>query len=302
MDRTYTILRYNPGTFLGEPFYDWRGRLFEELARHLSSRGMRVRVEERSSFRVRRSRFETRRIPILDSLAILQNDRTGEYCVLDCHDWTVTKELDLLAGDAGCKRILKCQYRPTAFAGPRYRKVRRWTYFDRFWPEKEHAIVADRATPRTSDALYFRGSDWGPRDRILQELGDREVISGDRRAIEFDAYFRESARHRVMLSLPGIADVCNRDVECFGRGVCVLRPRLRAELHHGLIPDHHYVSVDVHVGRADPVEVADAIARRFRDVAGDHAYLDAVARNAAQWYDENVRVGAAMSLTARLLA
>lgn len=291
MSQSHTIYRNNPGTFLGEPFYDWRGAVFEELARYLSSRGTRVRIEERSAFR---------EIPVRDSFAILENDATGDYYALDCHDWVATNELELLVRDARCKRILKCQYRAAAFTGAEREKVRPWTYFDRFWPRDEQRIVADRAVARTSDALYFRGSDWGARDRVLAELRARGVLS-DPQKVGFDEYFRESAAYRVMLSLPGIADACNRDVECFGRGACVLRPKFRSEFHNPLAPDYHYVSVDVHVRKTDPVEIADRIERRFREIAGDHAYIESVAKNAARWYDENVRRDAAMRLTSRLL-
>jgi hypothetical protein len=301
LSQSHTIYRYNPGTFLGEPFYDWRGHAFEELARYLSSRTMFVKVEERESFDVRLGSFETRQIAIRDSLAILQNDHTGEYYALDCHDWIAPADLALMVRDSRCKKILKCQYRPAVFKEPDFQKVQPWTYFDRFWPKNEQLIVSGRRIPRTSDALYFRGADWGPRGRILEELSSRGVIPSDFRIVDFDDYFRESAAHRVMLSLPGIADVCNRDVECFGRGTCVLRPKLRTEFHNKLIPDYHYVSVDVHARKTDPVEVADRIERRFRDIAGDHAFIDSVVSNAARWYDENVRIDAVMKLTTRLL-
>jgi hypothetical protein len=104
-----------------------------------------------------------------------------------------------------------------------------------------------------------------------------------------------------MLSLPGMADVCNRDIECFGRGTCVLRPRMRNQFHDVLIPDHHYVSVDVQLSGSDPVEVADRIERRFREIAHDHAFIASVAGHAARWYDDNVRGDVPMKLTARLL-
>ena len=126
-------------------------------------------------------------------------------------------------------------------------------------------------------------------------------MNADFRIIDFDAYFRESCQHRVILSLPGMADICNRDVECFGSGACILRPRLLNEFHNELIPDYHYISVNTRYWKIDPVEVADNIEKRFREVMDDPAYIESVARNAAQWYDENVRIDAAMKLTSQLL-
>lgn len=300
MSQGYTIYRDNPGTFLGEAFYDWRSHAFEELARHLRSQGVDVKVEDRSSFDVLVGPAEKKRIAIRDSLALMQQDHTGEYYVLDCHDLIKTDDLELMVRDPRCKRILKCQYRAKVFTEPLYRKVGPWIYFDRFWPKNEAQIVSYRSVPRTSDALYFRGADWGKRGAILTELSKRGVISSDFQIISSDEYFRESIAHRVMLSLPGMADICNRDVECFGSGTCVLRPRLRNEFHNPLIPDHHYISVNV-PHNASPAEIADGIERRFKDTIDDRAYIEFIAGNAARWYDENVRLDAAMELTGQLL-
>jgi hypothetical protein len=105
----------------------------------------------------------------------------------------------------------------------------------------------------------------------------------------------------VILSLPGMADLCNRDVESFASGTCVLRPKLRNEFYNELIPDYHYISVDTKYYKIDPVEVADKIEQRFREIADDHEFIEFVVKNAARWYDENVRLGPAMKLTAQLL-
>ena len=296
----YTIYRYNPGTILRIAFYDWRGRVFEMLAQHLSALGVPVRVEERATFEVH-ERGAPRRMPLPDSLAIMQHERSGEYYVLDCYDLVRSDELELLVRDPRCRRILKAQYRSSAFARPGYEKVRPWTYFDRFWPEVEEAMVAVRARARRTDTLYFRGSEWGERGRVLEILRDRGLIAREFDRIEFDDYFRESSRHAVMLSLPGVADACNRDIEGFARGACVIRPRMRTEFHDPLVPDHHYVSVDVRLRGTDPVVVADALESRFREVVANPDYRAAVGRNAAQWYDANVRLAPAMELTTRLL-
>ena len=301
MSHSYTIYRNNPGNFFGQVFYDWRGHAFQEVARCLCSQGMDVRLEDRESFEVFLGPSDRIQVSIRDSLAIVKDDQTGEYCLLDCHDMVKTADLELMVRDSRSKRVLKCQYHPRAFREPVYEKVRPWTYFDRFWPKNEQRIVSSRDIPRTSDSLYFRGADWGDRGLILEELSKRGVMNSDFQIIDWDDYFRESTAHRVMLSLPGYADICNRDVECFGSGTCVLRPRLHIEFHNELIPDYHYVSVNTKWRNVEPVEIADRIEQRFREVVDDREYIEFIARNAARWYDENVRVEAAMALTAQLL-
>ncbi len=301
MSPRYTLYSCNPEEFLGERFYDWRKHVFVEVAGHLRRLGYEVTLEDRNWFDVSAGSSATERITILDSLAFLQDDDTGEYYTLDCHDMVKLRELELMVDDDRCRRVLKCQYLPELFDQPRYEKVRRWTYFDRFWPKHEDRLRAYRGVARTSGELYFRGADWGKRGRILRELSRRGVIRPDFKIVDYERYISESTEHRFMLSLPGFADICNRDIECFGSGTCVLRPRLRNEAHSKLIADYHYVSVDVRCGSADAVEVAGKIEQRFSEIVNDHAFVDSVIDNAARWYDENVSASSAVQLSTQLL-
>jgi len=297
----YTLCRNNPGVFLGQPFYDWRKHVFEELVRHLRARGIDVTIEDRIAFEIRPYRAPPRVITILDSLAILENDCTGDYMILDCHDNVRTEEVDLFARDQRCTRILKCQYRAELFQGPGYEKVLPWTYFDRFWPSNDDLLVSARQAERHLDRLYFRGADWGRRARILAELQRRDLTNPDFGVVDYADYLRESTDYRIVLSLPGMADFCNRDVEWFGGGACVLRPRMINDVYNELVPDYHYVSIDMNYWGHSPAVVADRIEQRFREVIGDPDYLRFVATNAARWYDANVRVTPAMELTIRQL-
>jgi len=301
LSHRYTIYSNNPEDFLGASFYDWRKYVFLGLRDYLCSHGLDVRHEHRESFEVILKHSKTKDVAIRDSLAVMQNDQTRDYFVLDCHDMVKTRELLLFVRDHRCKRVLKCQYRSKVFKEGDYQKVRPWTYFDRYWPKNEKSLIESRGIPRTSNSLYFRGADWAKRDRILEELSRKGVISSDFQIIDFDDYFRETLEHRVILSLPGMADICNRDIEGFGSGTCVLRPTVETEFHNELIPDYHYISVDTKIRKNDPIEVADKIEQRFREIIDDHSYIASVVRNAANWYDENVRRDAAMKLTAELL-
>lgn len=262
---------------------------------------MDVAVEDRETFEVRTARAGAMTIRVRDSLAIVCDDRTGSYRVLDCHDYVETDELALFVSDERCTKVLKCQYRAADLGGPGYEKVVPWTYFDRFWPRKADLLVASRKAARSIDLMYFRGADWDRRAGVLDELRKRGLTNPDFSVVRYSDYIREANGYRVMLSLPGLADFCHRDVECFGSGACVLRPRLKNEFHDDLVPDYHYVSVDTDYRGDGPVAVADRIEQRFREIIRDPEYMDFVAGNAARWYDANVRVGAVMDLTARLL-
>lgn len=301
MDDSYTIYHNNPEILLGKPFYDWRKYLFQGVAEYLCFRGFDVTHAIKDSFDIFYESSEKKSVAIPDSMAIMQNDLSEEFFVLDCHDLITPVELLLFISDPRCRKVLKCQYDKHIFKDGPYEKVKPWTYYDRFWPKNEQKFLESRSLHRTSNSLYFRGADWAKRDRILEELIKRGIINSDFQAIDFDDYFRETVNHRIILSLPGVADICNRDVEGFGSGTCVLRPKVKTTFHNDLIPDIHYVSVDIDVKTADHVTVADKIEQRFTEIVDDHAYIAQIVENAASWYDKNVKRAAALELTARLL-
>jgi hypothetical protein len=59
--------------------------------------------------------------------------------------------------------------------------------------------------------------------------------------------------------------------------------------------------VDTDFGKDPPSEVAARIEERYRQVIDRRDYIARVARNAAAWYDRNIRFPQSMDLTARLL-
>ncbi len=301
MSHQYTLYYRPQEDILGESFYDWRKHVFQETANYLDSQGLTVTQTHKKSFEINSGTAQKIQMEIPDSMAILQNEQSGDYYVLDCHDLVLPEELKLLAKDNKCKKILKCQYRASVFRSNIFQKVRPWTYFDRYWPQHQDQMTEFRNEKRTSEFVYFRGADWAQRDIILSDLSRRGIIPADYQPINYEEYFRESCQHQIMLSLPGMADVCHRDIESFASGTCVLRPRLINEFHNKLIPDHHYISVNIKYAKLAPLEVTNKIEEKFREVANNHDLIESISKNAAKWYDENVRLNAAMKLTAQLL-
>jgi len=197
--------------------------------------------------------------------------------------------------------MLKCQYRSSDISGFRTRIVRPWTYFDANWPRQQDAQIELRNCSRSVAQLYFRGQLWEERKTIVLILQNRKVLNPDAAAISHKKFLRELASQRLALSLPGFGDFCHRDVEafrCWNSGVASEGPQsvsLRTEA------DFHYVSVNTDIAKDSAAVVAARIEERYREVIGQTDYLAEVARNAAAWYDRNIRFPQSMVLTAKLL-
>ena len=280
---------------------DWRQKVFSLVAEQLRNEGADVRIEDRANFRVRGLNLLGKDVPIRDSLAILQNDRTLLYWLLDCHDWTAPWDLHFFQGDLRCRGVLKCQYRPSDLKTFRSRIVRPWTYFDANWPNQQQKQRELRSRERTLSQMYFRGLLWDERKPVVEILQRQKVVNPDHTPVSYEEYLEELASYWLVLSLPGFGDFCHRDVEAFAAGACVLRPRLRNRFHEELQADFHYISVDTDFGKDSPSEVAARIEERYRQVIDRRDYIASVARNAAAWYDRNIRFPQSMDLTARLL-
>jgi hypothetical protein len=311
----------------------WCQRIFLAVTRHLEARGVCVRLDGSGSFETRSRDRPSHVVPLSDSFAVLQDDRSGQYRVLDCHDWTVPKEMRWFLEDRRCRLILKCQYktppmlrRRVVLPGPdsdlhgaRRDIVRPWTYFDTYWPVEQDRHAALRSAVPTDRRMYFRGEvtgDWSAlpiqrlarwkdarnaRQPVVETLRDRGILDAGEDEVPYARYAEEMADHRIALSLPGNGDFCHRDVEALGIGACLLRPRLRNQCHEELREDFHYVSVDTDTLKDSPAVVAARIAERYESVIDAPDLLASVARNGAEWYDRNVRFPACIDLTTELL-
>jgi hypothetical protein len=284
---------------------DWRQEVFTRVADHLRARGRTVDVVHRETFdlhqRGRLGRLRAVPLAVRDSVAFLQEVSSGEFWVLDCHDWPDPADLEPIVRDPRCQRVLKCQYDPDRLAAERYSSVTPWTYFEPTWPALQERVAPLRARARTEPIMYFRGHLWEEREPVVRLLQERGVLNPDASDVPYERYLDEMASHAVALSLSGMGDFCHRDVEALAVGTCLLRPRLPIRFHGALEPDVHYVSVDTDIESDPPQLAAQRIEERFRDLIRNRGYLDFVALKGSDWYDSNVRLPAVLDLTEELL-
>ena len=156
--------------------------------------------------------------------------------------------------------------------------------------------------------LYWRGSlyNQGVPDRYLgvrkalellpSHLTSNELYFGAN-PIQFDQYLQESFQFRLAFSIGGgggalCGDLCFRDIEMFGLGIPLLRPKLIVENSEPLLPDFHYIAVDAELDAeyryANPDILSQKIASRYREVIDDLEYLEFIKNNAKNWYENNI--------------
>jgi hypothetical protein len=281
----------------------WEYPVFIELLRHLEALGLRVSFEPIEKFELHLL-FVRRSVAMRHWVAIIQRVETGKFWMLDCSDWVTPFDLNIqeFALDNRCQAILKCQFRREPYQLGPLRKIRPWTYFEQNAPLFQRKIIDLRARPRSRDGLFFRGNPaYEGRAAILRALKDSGIVSPSVVSIPYMAYLDEMAQHRIALALPGMGNICHREIECFGSGTPVLMPKLKNTLNDPLIPNFHYISVGTDTGTDTAAVVAERILHRFREIVQWPDYLEFVARNAMAWYDANVRFPASLDLAVKLM-
>jgi len=136
---------------------------------------------------------------------------------------------------------------------------------------------------KSNPKLYFRGPRTHNVRSCLEHLANYPDAQVYESTIEPEDYFAEFGSHKIVLGLPGRGDLCFRDFEAFALKIPLLRPEYSVSLAQPLIPDFHYVRVNVR----DPNQLemlAQDIIRRYREVIADQSFLDFIANNAFEYY------------------
>lgn len=143
------------------------------------------------------------------------------------------------------------------------------------------------------DKLYFRGNVTGMGRFSVLDLQKTDYFCGGEEIYDEVKYFDELIQHKVGLALPGIAELCYRDVEYMAVGVPILKIKYMTDLNPDLIPNFHYISIDrtneldgdIAKERLGGPNYADAYIKRFLEVKDDNNFLDFISKNAREYYE-----------------
>ncbi len=211
--------------------------------------------------------FEYNGIPINHgSILIFEYDDTKQFKVYDFGDHPyLTVKLSFLPKFLGA---LIGQYNSKFWDSIHHDQTIRQTIIPALYPESVwdlglnnfDQIQSYRNSINLDPRLYWRGS--------LYNIGAPNNYLGVRKAIEllpskldnsklhfgsnpipFDNYISEALNFKLVLSIGGgggaiCGDLCFRDLDMFGLGIPIIRPKYITELSDPLIPDYHYISVE----------------------------------------------------------
>lgn len=191
------------------------------------------------------------------------------------------------------------------------KKIKAGLYPESVWDlglNNFYQIQQHRDSVNLDSRLYWRGSLYnygvpanylGVRKAIelLPSKLDKDKLYFEGNPISFEAYVSEAINFKLVLSIGGgggavCGDFCFRELDMFGLGIPVIRPKYITEVSDPLIPDYHYVSVEAEFDSefkyANPELLADRIIEKYLDVINDDNRLNQISSNARQWYIKNI--------------
>ena len=162
-----------------------------------------------------------------------------------------------------------------------------WLFRPLRWEEPEYNY-----TPK-HDRLYFRGltNEWFRREvNFLEQTKHKEIDVVSGRSKNYD---QECCESKICLSLQGVRDMCNRDIELWSRGIPSIRPRFTCKLAVD-IPEDIYIPIDFEyqdtpIGRvpANPEAFAKNIVSTYFNVKDDDKLLQQISNNSREFYLQN---------------
>jgi hypothetical protein len=248
------------------------------------------------------------------SILIFEYDDTKQFKVFDFGDNPqLTVELSKSENFIGA---VLGQYNPKFWDSIITDPLQRKTVVGGIYPETvwqlgmlNFEMIQDIRSSHTLDnRLYWRGSLYnsGVPDNYLgirksiellpSYLNHTELFNGNH-PVPFNLYIQEAMQFKLALSIGGgggaiCGDFCFRDIEMFGLGIPLIRPKYIVETNDPLIPDFHYIAVDTDFDAdfryKNHEQLAINIKNRYLEVINDMELLNYISNNARDWYIKNL--------------
>jgi hypothetical protein len=164
------------------------------------------------------------------------------------------------------------------------------------------------------DKFFFRGNINGCDRRAVHLLQNEEMFYGGE-SNNIQSYFNEAIQYKVGLSIPGVGELCYRDIEYMAVGIPMVRFEYITQLNPPLIPHYHYISIDridteedkrfnggvVHRERVAEQRHVDAYLNKFKEIKDNKEFLDFISKNAREYYEKYLHPSTRLSHVINIL-
>lgn len=148
--------------------------------------------------------------------------------------------------------------------------------------------------PTFIDKIFFKGNVKAMQRGSIQYLINSDYFSTGP-SVEHLYYLEQAINHKVGLSIPGIGELCFRDIEYLGAGVPMLKMKYITDLNPPLLPNYHYISIErdtnfstamhsITEERVGGEIYCQKYIKRFLEVKDDIEFLNFISKNGREYY------------------
>jgi hypothetical protein len=163
--------------------------------------------------------------------------------------------------------------------------------YDQYYTKRQN-------TTEYIDKFIFRGNFQAADRRSASILKNYKYFEGPE-AIDPYLYFNELTKYKVGLSIPGLGELCYRDIEYMAIGIPMMKFEYITQLNPPLIPNYHYISIPRIDTEKDKVFNGGVIGserqggdryvtqyiKRFEEIKDNTEFLAFISKNAKEYYE-----------------
>lgn len=234
-----------------------------------------------------------------DSDIIIENEK-NQFVIFTATD-IITPPLLLEKNNPNLKKVFISQYySENVKANVKddniyIEKYSPWIYFPHSTINLEPFFHKRKYITNFIDKMVFRGV---TAHRQIVNYFSKDIMDGPEFLNSELEYYEDIIKYKVGLSTGGRGEFCYRDIEYMAIGIPFLRFTYQSKMLPGLIPNFHYISVDVpddlpvdphrdnmpHDSRGTE-QHAELLSKRFLEVKDDRDFLEFISRNARIYYE-----------------
>jgi len=284
----------------------------EELCKKYEVERVGFEVSEPYKFNIKTS-VQDEPMYLYESDCLVENLETDEFHIMSVND-ILHHNLLMEKSNPKLKSVFFSQFIRKHFisnVGEEFMyKYHPWIYFP-FNTTNLEQFYYKRKTCKNflKNKMFFKGI---TEDRPIIHFFNKQLLEFEKNLCSSENYFENLIEHKIALSIGGRGEKCYRDIECMAVGVPILRFEYLSEFNPELIPNYHYISVpmprnypknsmNIECDRLGYKEHAEILEKRFLEVVDDTEFLEFIAGNARNYYNDYLSHGNNVKYTIKLL-
>jgi hypothetical protein len=310
-----TIIIHNPTSINNRYFRDYN-LFWDELTEELKKKYNVIENREFENshsqlMQISLSKGNREFLSMMECEYVIENADNGDFYILSVADQISSLILDE-QHNPNLKKVLYSQYVPDQIVHhtrSNFSKYSPWIYFPQNTFNVDEYFEKRNNIKSFNEKLYFKGT---TSYRPIVNFIDKEILC-EQNSVSNESYLDDLIQYKIALSIGGLSygDLCYRDIEYMSLGIPFIKFNYVSTLNPGLIPNYHYISIDIpedlpshNAVKKDRLGVkrhAELIEKKYKEVIRNENFLKFISKNSKEYYEKYLSKNNRVKYTLNLL-